>query len=79
MLRIFVDEDKCTGCGKCKDICPKGQIIWKINKIAHASNLKYCHICTLCASRCPEGAILVDRDGPNDAEGIEQNRLVPIN
>ncbi|WP_318526293.1 4Fe-4S binding protein [Methanobrevibacter arboriphilus] len=25
MLKILVDKDKCTGCGECKDICPKGQ------------------------------------------------------
>ncbi|MDR3063446.1 MAG: ferredoxin family protein [Methanobrevibacter sp.] len=75
MLRIFVDEEKCTGCGECKDICPKGELIWRINGKARAKNLKYCHVCTICASKCPEGAIFVDRYAPNDEAAIEQNRI----
>ncbi|MDR0900431.1 MAG: 4Fe-4S binding protein [Methanobrevibacter sp.] len=65
---MAVDKDKCTGCGECKEICPKGQKIWTINKIAHASNLEYCHVCTICASRCPEDAITVIRNAPDDEE-----------
>lgn len=38
--------------------------IWKINKTAHANNLEYCHVCTLCASKCPEGAITIERNAP---------------
>lgn len=63
-MRIEVDKDKCTGCGNCKAICPKGERIWTIKDgKAEASNLEYCHVCILCASKCPEGAIHVIRDG----------------
>lgn len=61
-MKIIVDKEKCTGCGECKKICPKGEIIWKINGTAEASNLRYCLLCMLCASECPEGAIKVLRD-----------------
>jgi NAD-dependent dihydropyrimidine dehydrogenase PreA subunit len=61
-MRIVVDKDKCTGCGECRDVCPKGPKIWKINGKAEADNLRYCHVCTICASKCPEGAITVIRD-----------------
>ncbi|MGZ7108291.1 MAG: 4Fe-4S binding protein [Methanobacterium sp.] len=63
-MRIEVDKEKCTGCGKCKEACPKGSKIWKIgnDKKATASNLTYCHLCTFCASKCPQDAIHVIRD-----------------
>ncbi|MCK9152379.1 indolepyruvate ferredoxin oxidoreductase subunit alpha [Methanobacterium alcaliphilum] len=71
-MRIDVDEEKCTGCGKCEQICPKGGKIWHINKTAHASDLEYCHVCTLCAGICPVGAIRVLRD--TDVEKEKENQ-----
>ena len=68
-MRIEVDKGKCTGCGECQQVCPKGPKIWKVDDKAEASNLRYCHVCTLCASKCPEGAIKVIRDGENGEEG----------
>jgi NAD-dependent dihydropyrimidine dehydrogenase PreA subunit len=64
-MRIEVDRKKCNGCGECKEACPKGQKIWKVNDKAEASNLRYCHVCTICASKCPRGAIKVIRDEIN--------------
>ena len=66
-MRIEVDEKKCTGCGICKEECPKGAKIWDVNKKAMATNLRYCHVCTICASKCPENAILIIRDDEDDA------------
>ncbi|MCC7552993.1 MAG: 4Fe-4S binding protein [Methanobacteriaceae archaeon] len=63
MFRIDVDTEKCIGCGKCYDICPKGPKIWKINKVAHILDLDYCHVCTLCAMQCPVDAIKILRNG----------------
>ncbi|RJS49967.1 MAG: ferredoxin [Methanobacterium sp.] len=62
-MQIEVDKKKCTGCGKCDEICPKAGKIWtfKDNK-AYADNLEYCHVCTLCAGACPEAAIKIIRD-----------------
>lgn len=62
-MDIIVNEKKCTGCEKCLKACPKGPKIWKIkNKIAHPSNLEYCHICTICGGVCPTQAITILRD-----------------
>ena len=63
-LKIEVDESKCNGCGDCRDICPKGDIIWKINGTASASRLRYCHVCTICAMKCSRDAIKIIRDAP---------------
>ena len=65
-MNIQVDEDKCTGCGICKEACPKGAKIWDINKKAMATNLEYCHLCTICAGKCPEQAIHVIREDNNE-------------
>lgn len=61
-MRIEVDKEKCNGCGICREVCPKGAKIWEINKKATTKNLKFCHVCTICASRCPERAINVVRE-----------------
>ncbi len=61
-MKILVDKEKCTGCGICKEECPKGAKIWNVEDKAMATNLQFCHLCTFCASKCPEQAILVVRD-----------------
>lgn len=61
-MKIIVDKEKCTGCGECKEACPKGGKIWNIEDKATATNLRFCHLCTICASKCPEQAILIVRD-----------------
>lgn len=64
-MKILVDKKKCTGCGKCEEECPKGGAIWSIDRktnIAKASNLEFCHQCTICAAKCPEEAIKIVRD-----------------
>ena len=69
-MRIEVDKEKCIGCGKCREACPKGPKIWEIgkDKKASASNLSYCHLCINCASVCPQKAIHVIRDAEEAAE-----------
>lgn len=50
-----VDEDKCTACGKCKDICQYGAIAVLGKTAVTFENL--CHGCGGCVLVCPEGAI----------------------
>ncbi|MDY5217537.1 MULTISPECIES: 4Fe-4S binding protein [Methanobrevibacter] len=66
ILKIEVDESRCTGCGSCYDICPKAGKIWKINDVAHVLDLRYCHVCTICAMACPEHCIKIIRNAPEE-------------
>jgi NAD-dependent dihydropyrimidine dehydrogenase PreA subunit len=61
-MKIIVNKNKCTGCGTCKETCPKGAKIWNVDENAKPSNLRFCHLCTICASKCPTNAIQIIRD-----------------
>ena len=66
ILKIEVDESKCIGCGNCYDICPKAAKIWEIKDVAHVLDLRYCHVCTLCAMECPVDCIKIIRNAPEE-------------
>lgn len=64
-MKISVNRRRCTGCGECKEVCPKGGKIWTIDrrlKKAIPAHLEFCHQCTICAGKCPEDAIRIIRD-----------------
>ncbi|MDI7274763.1 MAG: 4Fe-4S binding protein [Anaerolineae bacterium] len=52
---IAVDLAKCTGCGACADVCPRGavQIVAGHAEIDDAR----CERCAACVPACPEGAL----------------------
>jgi NAD-dependent dihydropyrimidine dehydrogenase PreA subunit len=53
---IFVDEDKCTGCGDCLPVCPEeGAIVLQQDKAV--INQDICTNCADCVTACPESAI----------------------
>ena len=58
---LEIDESKCLGCGKCKQVCPINlpEIIGE-----KAKNLSpRCMRCPICSQECPQGAIkLVDKE-----------------
>jgi NAD-dependent dihydropyrimidine dehydrogenase PreA subunit len=69
MPRIFIDQEKCTGTGKCVRICPKGQRVYGVKVIdgkrkCFVKDANYCLGCTTCIGSCPTGAIRIDFSVP---------------
>ena len=51
-----IDEDKCTACGKCIDVCKYNALALINKRVLFFNNL--CHICGACTIVCPENAII---------------------
>ncbi len=69
-LTAVIDADKCTGCGKCKEICrfdaiseredsKTGEIKFEVDPIS-------CEGCSFCKFVCPEGAIEMEESLAGD-------------
>ncbi len=56
-MAIVVDEEKCEGIGRCREVCPKGPRIWDIKEKCVLKDQSYCLACALCVQACPKGAI----------------------
>lgn len=62
LIEIIVDEEKCTGCGTCLEVCPKGPRIWVMEDgKAKVLDADFCTLCTFCIDRCPVRAITIRR------------------
>jgi len=75
-----VDQDKCTACGKCKEICQYSAIALLGSTILTFPNL--CHGCGGCMLVCPTGAITetgrevgVVEEGMADGIGFVHGKL----
>jgi NAD-dependent dihydropyrimidine dehydrogenase PreA subunit len=54
-----VDQEKCTGCGTCADVCPR--VFEILNEKSEVVHPIYCFACWTCVELCPERAItLID-------------------
>ncbi|MDR7868896.1 MAG: DUF362 domain-containing protein [Sporomusaceae bacterium] len=56
--KIFVDQQKCVGCGKCREVCPEAAVTLTEKK-AHIA-LDKCIGCGECMTVCPVKAIGMD-------------------
>ncbi len=59
---IFIDEEKCSGCGVCVEVCPEGAIVLRDSAAAIERHL--CTGCADCLAACPQAAIYEVEDAP---------------
>jgi ferredoxin len=55
---IYIDGEKCTGCGDCEDVCPVEAVRVSDDGVARIDQDR-CNECEACVEACPNEAILV--------------------
>ena len=55
---LELDGSKCTGCGRCVEVCPH-EVMAIENRAARVARPDYCIECGACMRNCPRGALQV--------------------
>jgi MinD superfamily P-loop ATPase len=69
----IADAERCTGCGKCAEVCQFNALAVVSGKVLVFENL--CHSCGGCTFICPAGAIT---EGPRRIGAIERGAVANI-
>ena len=59
VVTLSLDQQKCTGCGTCIDVCPHAVFTRRHGK-AQIADRDACMECGACARNCPEEAFTVN-------------------
>ena len=55
-----INYGRCTGCGKCYEVCPLDIMAWDKTKDRPVNAYpRECQLCFICQEECPEDAIEV--------------------
>jgi 2-oxoglutarate ferredoxin oxidoreductase subunit delta len=70
--RVFIDGERCKGCGYCAEFCPRDalrmseELNAKGYTLAAVADESRCLGCSLCEIMCPEFAIHVESGDSNE-------------
>ncbi len=56
-VRATINEDQCSGCRICNNLCPFNAILFHEDKMVSEVNPALCQGCGTCVAACPAGAI----------------------
>jgi ferredoxin len=73
VVTLHLDDSKCTGCGRCTDVCPHGVFILNNGKVT-ITDRDACMECGACSRNCPFEALSVAA-GVGCAAGIIRGAL----
>lgn len=73
VVTLKMDQNKCSGCGLCIDVCPQQVFVIK-NKLSTIVDRDACMECGACSRNCPKQAISV-RAGVGCAYAVLMDKL----
>jgi 2-oxoglutarate ferredoxin oxidoreductase subunit delta len=81
---VFIDKDKCTGCGLCVTDCPTQALLVRPNGEKDSYQLLFrqeaCNACGACETSCPEHCLqFVGKEFEKDETGKETNVIFEDN
>jgi ferredoxin-type protein NapH len=57
LIRVKHDEEKCTVCMKCKEVCPESQVLFMVGKSSEQVLSGECTNCARCIEVCDDDAL----------------------
>ena len=77
MSIITLNEDKCTGCGLCAEVCGLDVITRNGNERPVVNHEAYCHVCGHCIAVCPHNALSRRDVDPEAYAPVELPEITP--
>jgi NAD-dependent dihydropyrimidine dehydrogenase PreA subunit len=65
---LLVSRTWCKGCNLCVAACPSGVLSLDVDRRVAVGDIGRCIFCGVCAVRCPDFAILLERPVPEPLE-----------